>query len=207
MYYSQFAEDRYLHTWIIPELKEKLTKFVVEAGAYDGKLHSNSRFFIENGWEGLLVEPQKEMYDQLVVNSEPYKDKVKTCNRAIFYGEGNLYLKDHHVKEQVMITTENVGVETKYVTLEELIQCSYGENKQIGILSIDMEGYDTTAIKNIIDNGEIRPEIIIIEGNSMECRKSQMKILNDEYFITAIFVFNTIWIRNDLAKLIYQEKL
>jgi hypothetical protein len=54
---------------IVSDLFKNLKNgFFVEAGAYDGKIFSNSLFFeVKQGWTGLLVEPNPDALDELVV--------------------------------------------------------------------------------------------------------------------------------------------
>ena len=41
--------------------------FYIEAGAFDGELRSNSLFFeLEKGWNGLLVEPNPDAFQELL---------------------------------------------------------------------------------------------------------------------------------------------
>lgn len=56
--YSQYGESKILH-----EIFEKIgtiNKYVVEFGAWDGYHLSNARFFIDMGWDSLLMDGLKE---------------------------------------------------------------------------------------------------------------------------------------------------
>jgi hypothetical protein len=68
--YSQYGEDG-----IIEAIFERLgakNNWVLEVGASDGMLFSNSRQFVEQGWNAVLVESDKLAYDRLVENCKNY---------------------------------------------------------------------------------------------------------------------------------------
>lgn len=61
--YSQFGEDG-----IIEAIFQRIgpaNKWVMECGAADGMFFSNSRKLIEDGWSGVLIEGDKDLYDRL----------------------------------------------------------------------------------------------------------------------------------------------
>ena len=57
MDYSQGYEQDFL----IEYFNNKKNGLLVDIGAADGINNSNTRYLIENGWEGLLVEPNKKI--------------------------------------------------------------------------------------------------------------------------------------------------
>lgn len=65
-YYSQYGQDKYIHETYFPDLHRGT---FVEFGALDGLLHSNTLFFEkEQGWIGVLIEPNPEAFALLVQN-------------------------------------------------------------------------------------------------------------------------------------------
>lgn len=81
-YYSQFNEDA-----LVDGLFRKIgttNKILVDIGAADGKVFSNTRFFMEqDGWDGAFVEPDPIRYKQLtdIYPSEKcLQDKVTADN-------------------------------------------------------------------------------------------------------------------------------
>ena len=55
--------------------------FYIEAGAFDGELRSNSLFFeLEKGWNGLLVEPNPDAFQELLSKVKWYQYIKKHFN-------------------------------------------------------------------------------------------------------------------------------
>lgn len=78
--FSQFGEDG-----IIRAIFERIgvtTRFCIEVGAADGLFFSNTRRLIEDGWDALLVEGDKDTYDRLVQNLARY-DNVDAVHQMI----------------------------------------------------------------------------------------------------------------------------
>ncbi len=69
--YSQWGEDGLLE--VIFNIIGVTNKYVVEIGAADGLMFSNSRKLIEEGWNALLIEKEQAAYDRLVKNSNHLK--------------------------------------------------------------------------------------------------------------------------------------
>jgi hypothetical protein len=62
MYYGQNREDEVINNLIISKYGADFKGAILDLGANDGITLSNSRFFIENGWNGVLVEAGKLPY-------------------------------------------------------------------------------------------------------------------------------------------------
>src|SRR5690606_17058972 len=96
MSYCQFQEDIFAHNFLTNVLK-KLTGYFVDVGANDGKTGSNSLYLEENGWSGVLVEPNPNLQTELKMNRPQglIKQYAITEEAAIEFncvrGEGNLH--------------------------------------------------------------------------------------------------------------------
>lgn len=64
-FYSQCGQDAYLYQHFF---SDKTDGFFVEVGAYDGISLSNSLFFEQLGWRGMLIEPHPMYYPKIVEN-------------------------------------------------------------------------------------------------------------------------------------------
>ena len=54
------------------------TGFYIEAGAFDGELRSNSLFYeLKKGWNGLLVEPNPDAFEELKSKVSNTEDQFK----------------------------------------------------------------------------------------------------------------------------------
>lgn len=62
------------------------TGTVLDIGAYDGVVFSNSRALVEQGWKAVMVEPSPIVFSQLLKNTEDYKDQVTLVNCAVTAG-------------------------------------------------------------------------------------------------------------------------
>jgi hypothetical protein len=68
--YSQYGEDGI--TEAIFERIGTKNRWCLEVGASDGMLFSNSRQFVEQGWNAILIESEKLAYDRLVENCKNF---------------------------------------------------------------------------------------------------------------------------------------
>ena len=76
--FSEFGQDGDAHILITNILKEK-KPFFVDVGAYDGKLHSNTLALENEGWDGILFEPNPTLFALINEN----KRKAKAFQYAI----------------------------------------------------------------------------------------------------------------------------
>lgn len=168
-----------------PLLYRRLAKapdfFFVQIGANDGVFADPIRNFVtRNQVAGLVVEPLKDFFAQLVIN---YRDfpKVKPVNVALHQTARSIELhrvdpvkgahlgdwtrgiasvrQNHHAISDVpseVIISETV----KCVTLTELLD--QHQVRRVDLLQIDTEGYDREIIK-MIDFQRIKPALIHFE--------------------------------------------
>lgn len=181
--YSQHGED----TFIMQKISDGLVipRTVLDIGAADGKFFSNSRMFLEDGWSGILIEPNKEAFDELVKNSEHFDAKcynyaIAEKNKVAKLGGGGHYTTNY--------INDSIGLEVNCVTLDEIKLPD-----KIGIASIDVEGMDFVVLQQLLRI--TRPAIIIIEANDEDSMKLQNDYLfSDDYELLKIMSVNTIWI-------------
>ena len=108
--YSQCGEDGILEA-IFERIGTK-NRWCLEVGASDGILFSNSRQFVEQGWNAILIEAEKLAYDRLVENCKNFP------NAKPIFGK--------------------VGVD---FSLDDILeQC--GAPKDIDLMVIDIDGQD-----------------------------------------------------------------
>ena len=72
-FYSQCGQDAYLYQTFF---NNKTDGFFVEIGAYDGVSLSNSLFFEEQGWRGMLIEPHPKYFPKILEN-RPNPNTIK----------------------------------------------------------------------------------------------------------------------------------
>lgn len=194
--YSQFDEDGYI-AGIIKDHSLKITPFIIDLGAFDGETLSNSRLFFEMGWSGFCVEAHPETFKKLIGNNERFKN-CQCVNAAISDVHELLYITNYdNIPEQNKLTNEPTNKRLETVTFYDLLEITGSFNKPIGILSIDIEGYDTRVLKDVVKHHH-QPEFIITESHTMNDRRDQIALLKN-YHLLNILDFNNVFVRRDIA--------
>ncbi len=133
--YSQYGEEG-----IIKEIFRRLQiekGFFVEFGAMDGIEISNTRSLWESGWEGVMIEPSSDLYNELSLNY-PRDSGVMPLKLAVTY-----------------------KADDKNGLLFDEIYQRYFPEREIDFLSIDVDGADYYILKGL----KCRPKVIMIEAN------------------------------------------
>ena len=169
---------------------------VIDIGANDGKRLSNSwTFIVENGWKGILVEPVPQSFEKMVDNYKQSAYQPTMGNFALsdttgkqrmsIAGEDNM-LSMFSPNEPITSDRLNI-IEVDCITPQELfVTCNV---KDVGVLSVDTEGHDLPIIRSMMNETEVRPQIIItetwphlmydtIEKHSLMLREGYTKILH-----------------------------
>mgnify|MGYP000927164428 CR=1 FL=1 len=191
--YSQHGESTFISNYI-KNKKLKIPNVFFEIGALDGITNSNSRMFFEQGWSGALVEPNPNSFAKLFQNTKNLK-KVSKFHVAI--------AEKFDIKNFSIVTTKNFegssGLDEKgrYKVICVPLDFITKDFPNIGIMSIDAEGYDTVIVDYLINQSTVRPKILMVENMTKSDRttfiKKQSDILKKEYeFIRQISV-NGIW--------------
>lgn len=195
MFHSQENQDKYLETNIFKGFKNG---FFVDVGAYDG-IHINNTLYFEemNNWNGINVEPNKRVYDALVIN----RPKNINLNCAVFNqdGEADFFLNtgytemlsgikttfdSRHVsrleKENNIhgSTTESVNIVTKRLeTIFDEHQISH-----VHYLSIDVEGAEFEVIQSI-NFDKVFIDVIAFENNYNDKSIPILKYLEERDYV------------------------
>lgn len=59
------------------------TGSLLDIGAYDGITFSNTHALLQQGWRGVLVEPEPTSFMGLITNTEAFGDRVTLVNAAV----------------------------------------------------------------------------------------------------------------------------
>lgn len=122
-YFSQEKQDQFVDNY----LKEKRNGIFLEVGAANGVRLSNSLFFErERGWSGLLIEPNRKYYDELV-----------TVHRKSYIVNSCLSL-DGKISTANFITADLIGgVEEGYTdSMRERVKSEFPNAEQVEVLCI-----------------------------------------------------------------------
>jgi len=188
--YSQHGESRFLYNYI-KKHNIDVNKLFIDIGALDGITNSNSRIFLEDGWRGILFEPNPYSFSKLIkningLNVEYYNAAITDKIAPITF---NIVTKKNF--EGHSSISQNGKHKVLGVTLDTIISTK----RKIGILDIDAEGHDTIIVKNIINSG-FSPMFIIIEAARMDERNKQVQFLEQKgYKLINTIKPNTIWER------------
>ncbi len=148
--FSQFGDDGVI-SWIVNQIPEIKKKFI-EIGTQD-YWESNTRFLLKSeNWSGILVDASE-------------KDINKIKRQRIYW--------QHDLKAyQLMATKENIN--------QFLGDKINSKDKEIGLLSIDIDGNDYWILDEI---NSIDPTIIVCEFNSIFGDVHKMSVLYDKNFV------------------------
>jgi FkbM family methyltransferase len=172
--YSQYGEEHFL----LEHFKHKKDGFLVDIGAADGINGSNSRYLIEMGWSGLLVEPGTNNFNKLLElyygNQNIILEKVgcsdtSSKNTTFFVDKNDEYEQISTFRYEQMIHCKNI-YDCEFVTENvDLIKTQDLFDKHsilnIDFLSIDTESLDTEVILGI-DFNKCNINLICVEHDS-----------------------------------------
>lgn len=182
----------------------------IELGVMDPIVASNTYFFYKRGASGILVEANPYLIERI----KYVRSRDSVLNRAICEnfedGECKFYISENPGLSSIVENhTENVSgwdefdireeINIKTISINEVFQMA---NKQVDLLSIDIEGYDYTALSNL-DFKKYSPKIIIAELNwrHLKDREEYQKIVDllyeNEYIIYAQNDFNGILVKKE----------
>ena len=169
-FYSQDGQDLILSAIILPYIdKAMIEKVFVDVGANHPSRYSNSYFFEKYfNFKTIAIDPQykyKKMWNEKRKGAE-------FINAAVGDSEGYVDLqipKTYDMFSSIAGTynkiNENEVYETIKVRLTTLAKIfSEKKIKKIGVLSIDVEGYEQKVIDGI-DFNECNISVIIVENN------------------------------------------
>ena len=184
-------------------LAECPEKFVVDVGANDGIRHSNSYYFLQQGWSGILVEPHPVVFKDLVSLYQA-NPKVRCVNLACGETEGTapLYFgADGEAAEFSTLSSEDTPYFERTrmedcvdVQIQTLTRILLDNNcpKSFALLSIDAETFDLEVLKGL-DLETFRPKWIVTENYAPKDGEKFKLLENAGYVLRKRSGVNTIW--------------
>ena len=185
MFYGQNKEDETINNLIISKYGSDFKGCILDLGANDGITLSNSRYFIENGWKGVLIEAGKSPYEKLMTTVLP---NTVVINCAIGNQDGFLTFYE----STNLLSSNDVGLVSSLVAdetqrwrkegigfTEYQVECFNWESfrnkfhlnsQNFDIISIDIEGmdYDVLIQMNL---EELGCKVLCIEFNGIDRQK------------------------------------
>jgi FkbM family methyltransferase len=191
-------------------LKDGFPRSLVDVGAYDGAALSNSRPFILEGWQAVLIEPHPVQFSRLqrLYANEP---AVRCVNKACSDAPGLLPLYLGADGEDTMMSTlcsdnnpwfranrSDTAVEVEVDTLTGVLDAA-SFPADFSILLVDAEGMDYEVLRGL-DLERYRPRIVVTEEYISNPAKHNAKyrlLLDSGYTFHSMVGCNTMWIRNE----------
>lgn len=149
--------------------------FFIEVGAHDGIMQSNTKYYENKGWTGLLIEPNPETFEMCKQN-RPNSIVENYClvsdlsiKEITLYEAGLMTIAQnsitHHGDAKSHIAKANTSIKElkcQATTLQFLLDKHNISN--IDFFSLDVEGYEYEVLKGI-DFNKIKIGNILLECN------------------------------------------
>lgn len=175
------------------------TFYFIQVGAHNGlKNDPINKYIKKNNWKGILIEPQKNIFNELKENYKEFSKNLIFENIAISSVENEieLFSSKSGNKSTVASVRKNItkrqlkagdkelhSVKVKCTSLNNLI--NKHSVKKIDLLQIDTEGYDFEVIKTL-DLENLKPKMIHFEFGHLtpkECHDVTRYLSLNNYMI------------------------
>ncbi|KAL5017213.1 hypothetical protein ScPMuIL_006802 [Solemya velum] len=198
----------YVYRRIIARQTFPYKKLVVDIGANDGILSSNSYNFIQLGWDAILVEPQSSQMNLAKQNLKRYIHPHSEHGQKVDFVQAVLGMKNDMVDfvikpdlvsmESHVYNENSTNFDTSSMTMikvQSLTVKTFTEKykipKHFGVLSIDAEGSSFQILHQWLKLG-YRPAYIICEILH-ERRKDNIEMLNYDYKLLGMRGWNLLF--------------
>jgi FkbM family methyltransferase len=202
---SQFGED-----WTIWELSgRRLEGFYVEVGAFDGYSLSATYALDCMGWDGVLIEPIPERYEECVRR----RPNARVVHAALagpgssgttqfyitedMYGGMLSYLDPSSAHGKGMQSAKKRAVTVPLTTMNAVLAGHAGE---IEAMVVDVEGGEVALLQGF-DLLKFRPKLILVEDNGLPAANPLLETMLSfaSYTEVARVAMNRVYVRSELA--------
>lgn len=138
--------------------------FFIEVGANDPYSGSQTWLLEQNGWHGILVEPQASLCEKLRLARKNARVFQVACSAPGKEGEATLHISGGFSTLEKQIDSHGIqftGTEAVKVTTLDKVLGAAGAGP-IDFLSIDVEGHEIDVMRGL-DFEKYRPSLILIE--------------------------------------------
>ncbi len=168
-YYAQFAEDAIVGQMIDPHYRNGV---FVDVGAYHPKKFSNTYALYKRGWRGINVDldPIKIEAFRLARRADHSVCAAVSdrCTTVKVYAGRKYDLGATIDPDFARAAAGAVPIrEVETTTLDAILKASPYADREIDLLSIDVEGHDYQVLTSI-DLAKYKPKIVIVESNLKE---------------------------------------
>lgn len=196
--YSQYGQSLILQQLVTPDTP----KVVVDIGAHDGILGSNSRSLLENGWRGVLVEPVPSVFFALRNNCQHFVGislVQAACSDCSGFAPMHIGKDGPHPQMSSLSSDPEIvgnvtaaSIEVKTITLAHLLD-GHKVPGDFGVLLIDTEGWDLNVLRGL-SGTKARPRIIVTEEYP-PTNAEKYRLLNEyNYRFLGTWGLDSFWI-------------
>lgn len=164
--YAQNFEDVILHR----VFRDRKEGFYIDIGAMDPVFDSVTKFFYDQGWSGINVEPNEWFYKKLM------QERPRDINLNLAAGEREesrpLYVFEQYGISTFEESSRDRFVELGYEAKQTIVRvttlaavCRDYVRRQIDFLKIDCEGWEKFVLKGA-DWNRFRPIVLIVEATA-----------------------------------------
>ena len=190
---SRSNEDRTIFQTFFQQRGDASPGVYVEMGAYNGKKESNTRFFDEClGWDGLLVEPNPIMTQQ-VIDNRPHAHRLFYAPSCTEEEENNGKTISFVAEDSTRSSIEGIDAKAKAKDRVEVpcgsltnVLLDLFPNRHIDFYSLDVEGAEPLILRNL-DLNAVTVDVLIAENINRMCqedcpaREEVRQIMVNEY--------------------------
>ena len=178
-FYSQFQQDKFVYE---NYFKNKQTGFFVDIGAYDGEIDSNSLFFENLGWNGICLEPNPIMFENL--------QKIRKCECLPYaVSDKNETNQFFQIKEGPT-TLSGLANEFDQSAIARINEYNLEDSQDFDYLNVECKTFDTEGnelkILQSIDFNKYDIDVITVENNNYDDRFFNFLNTKNYTFITRL---------------------
>lgn len=188
----------------------------LDLGANDGHINS-STFSLESlGWEGLLVEPNIHLANEIIQNrNSPLiscavgnEDKIGFLSSGQTTDGLGTIIEDSSTREWQRLHQETISkgevlrkLPVPIVRLKSILN-AFVEiySRKISLLKIDVEGMELSIVKQLYEFATLRPNIVEVENNYRSSDVAQYLSAMNYKCAVVCDSFVEIWINSSLSK-------
>ncbi len=162
--YAQNFEDVILHR----VFRDRKDGFYIDVGAMDPVIDSVTKWFYDQGWSGINIEPNEWFYNKLV------EDRPRDINLQLAVGERKeqrpIYLFEQYGNSTFEESNRDRFIEQGHEAKERTVEvttlaavCQDYVTREIDFLKVDCEGWEKLALEGA-DWDRFRPILLIVEA-------------------------------------------
>lgn len=164
--YAQNFEDVMLHR----VFRDQKDGFYIDVGAMDPMIESVTKFFYDQGWSGINIEPNEYFYSKLLqarprdINLNLAVGEREGCRPLYVFEQYGISTfdesnRDRFVAKGYEAQTKNTRITTLAAICQDYVR------RPIDFLKVDCEGWEEFALRGA-DWERFRPIVLIVEGTT-----------------------------------------